>query len=228
MTVPHGPAVLLAAAGLVVLAACGTSKPQTFHPAGSAPGGPAGTPSAVAGHGYAAAVHLVYQTPLPSGPRARQVVLADQAFWQAFYHALYSHGRDMSYLSDVAKAHGGTASRSGATLHAGGSYGLSYLANDVSSYRAGDRGIKGTVLFSDTSVGPDPAGNGGWDVSGCVDDAQLPDTSSSGRVLPVTGSAGDHYYYQTDTLVSQHGRWLMANWTLVAQYPQGKAQQCKP
>jgi hypothetical protein len=61
-----------------------------------------------------------------------------------------------------------------------------------------------------------------------VDDARLPDTSSSGRVLAVTGSASDHYFYQTDTLVSRHGRWLMADWTLVAQYPQGKAQQCMP
>jgi len=217
---------VLAAAGLVALAACGTSKPQTFHPQG-APATASSTPSA-ASHGFAAAVHLIYQTPLPSDPRARQVVLADQAFWRAFYRALYSRGRNESYQSDIARAHGGTVRKNGATVHTGGSYGLSYLANDVARYRAQDRGIAGTVVFSSTSARPDPSVSGGWDVSGCVNDVQLPDTSSSGRVLAITGSASQHYYYQTDTLVSQHGRWLVANWTLVAQYPQGKAQQCKP
>ena len=225
MRVRPAPAALLAAAGVTVLAACGSSKPQTFHPEGTVASPPAAPSTASR---YAAAVHLLYQTPLPSSPPQRQVALADQAFWRAFYHALYSHGRDTSYLSDIAGARGRVVTKDGATIRTGGSYGLSYLASDVSRYRSENRGIEGTVLFSGTSVEPDPSVKGGWEVSGCVDDARLPDTSGSGRVLAVTGPPGDHYYYQTDVLVNRNGRWLVADWTLVAEYPQGKAQQCKP
>jgi len=219
------PAVLLVAAVTIVLTACGGGQVQTFHPAGAqiaanGSGGPAAT-------GFAAAVHVEFQTPLPSQPAQAQAVRGDQAFWVAFFRTLYSHGRNLGYLSDVAKAHGQTVTQGGATLTTGGSYGLSYLANDVANYRAKDHGITGTVVFSDTTVAPDPADPGDWDVSSCVNESQLPDTGSTGQVLPSTESQSQEYYYQTDLLTrGSGGRWLVADWDLVAQYPEGKAEQC--
>jgi hypothetical protein len=220
------PAVLLAAAGLAALAACGSGQPQTFHPAGAQIAAK-GSGAQSGGSGFAASVHLEFQAPLPAQPVRAQVMKADQAFWLAFFRALYSHGTDLAYLSDVARAHGQTVTRGGATLTTGGSYGLSELANDVTNYRAKDHGIEGTVIFSDTTVTPDRAAPGEWDVSGCVNESQLPDTSSSGQVLPNTGSQGQYYYYQTDVLSrGSDGRWLLAAWNLVDQYPAGKALQC--
>lgn len=219
------PAVLLAVAGLVALAACGSGQPPTFHPAGAqivANG--AGQSGA---SGFAASVHLEFQTPLPARPVQAQVVRADQAFWLAFFRALYSHGTDLAYLSDIARAHGQKVTRGGATLTTGGSYGLSELASDVTSYRTKNHGIEGTVIFSHTTVKPDRAAPGEWEVSSCVNESQLPDTNSSGQVLPNTGSQGQYYYYQTDVLSKgSGGRWLLADWNLVDQYPAGKALQC--
>jgi|SRR5579859_870735 len=219
------PAVLLAVAGLVALAACGSGPPQTFHPAGAqiAVNGGAQTGAS----GFAASVHVEFQTPLPARPVQAQVVQADQAFWLAFFQALYSHGKDLAYLSDIARAHGPTVTRGGATLTTGGSYGLSELAGDVTNYRAKNHGIEGTVIFSDTTVKPDRAAPGEWDVSSCVNESQLPDTNGSGQVLPNTGSQSQYYYYQTDVLSKgSGGRWLLADWNLVDQYPEGKALQC--
>lgn len=214
---------LFVASGAVVLAACASGKPATFHPEGGVPPVASSAPATPAS-GFASAVHLEWETALPSSEPQRQVMQADEAFWLAFYHTLYTHGRDQGYLADVAKAQGRTVTKNGATFRAG-SYGLSYLAGDVVRYRQQNHGIQGTVVFSDTTIAPDPGNRGAWDVSGCVNDSKLPDTKA-GRVLRVTGGAHDHYYYQTDELVKQHGRWLLANWTLVAQYPEGKAQQC--
>jgi hypothetical protein len=219
------PAVLLAAAGLIALAACGSGQPPTFHPAGAqiAVNGAARSGAS----GFAASVHLEFQTPLPAQPVQAQVVKADRAFWLAFFKALYSHGTDLAYLSDIARAHGHTVTRGGATLTTGGSYGLSELADDVTNYRAKNHGIEGTVIFSDTTITPDRVTRGEWDVSSCVNESQLPDTNSSGQVLPTTGSQGQYYYYQTDVLSKgPGGRWLLADWNLVDQYPAGKALQC--
>lgn len=219
------PAVLLAAAVLVTLAACGPGQPQTFHPAGAQIAVNGGAQSGASG--FAASVHLEFQTPLPAGPVQAQVIKADQAFWLAFFRALYSHGTDLSYLSDIARAHGQKVTRGGATLTTGGSYGLSQLASDVTNYRDKNHGIEGTVIFSGTTVKPDRADPGEWDVSSCVNESQLPDTNSSGQVLPNTGSQGQYYYYQTDVLAKgSGGRWLLADWNLVDQYPEGKALQC--
>jgi hypothetical protein len=216
------PVVLLAAAGLAALAACGSGQPQTFHPAGAKIAA-----NEEEGAGFAAFVHLEFQTPLPSDPVQAQVVKADQGFWLAFFQALYSHGRDLGYLSDIARAHGHKVTRGGATLTTGGSYGLSQLADDVTSYRTKNHGIEGTVIFSDTTIAPDPTFPGEWEVSSCVNESQLPDTTGSGQVLPDTGSQGQYYYYQTDVLSKgSGGRWLLADWNLVDQYPAGKALQC--
>lgn len=221
------PAVLLAAVVTIVLTACGGGGPApTFHPAGAEIAGDGSGGSAATG--FAAAVHVEFQTPLPGQAVQAQAVRGDQAFWVAFFRALYSHGRNLGYLSDVAKAHGQTVTQGGATLTTGGSYGLSYLANDVANYRAKNHGIAGTVVFSDTTVTPDHTDPGDWDVSSCVNESQLPDTDSSGQVLSsATESQGQEYYYQTDLLTrGSGGRWLVANWDLVAQYPEGKAEQC--
>jgi hypothetical protein len=180
--------------------------------------------------GYSSDVQFVYETPLPSDPQQSQIELADRTFWQAFDLALYSRGKDKRYLSDVAKSSPQTITVNGATLHTSGtSYGLSYLANDVARYRSENHGIKGSVVFSATSVSPDPSASGKWNVSSCVNDSQLFDTDSSGSMLPATGSSNVHYYYQTDLLTQgTGGRWLVADWKLVAEYPAGEAKQCKP
>jgi hypothetical protein len=48
-------------------------------------------------------------------------------------------------------------------------------------------------------------------------------------MLPATGSPNVHYYYQTDVLTQgAGGRWLVADWKLVDEYPTGEAKQCKP
>jgi hypothetical protein len=220
-----GGVIALAAAVLVILAACGSGPPPTFHPAGAQIAVNGGAQSGASG--FAASVHLEFQTPLPTRPVPAQVVKADQAFWVAFFRALYSHGTNLSYLSDIAKAHGQKVTRGGATLTTGGSFGLSELASDVTSYRAKKHGIEGTVIFSDTTVTPDRAVPGEWDVSSCVNESQLPDTNSSGQVLPNTGSQAQYYYYQTDVLSKgSGGRWLLAAWNLVDQYPEGKALKC--
>jgi hypothetical protein len=220
------PAVLLAVAGLTVLAACGGGQAQAFHPDGAQIAA-AGRGSASPTTGFAANVHVVFETPLPSQQVQAQVVKADQAFWLAFFYTLYSHGKNEGYLADIAKAHGPTVSQGDGTLTTGGSYGLSYLANDVTNYRNQNHGIQGTVVFSDTAVAPDQSASGEWDVSSCVNESQLPDTNASGQALPLTGSQDQEYYYQTDVLArGSDGRWLLADWDLVDQYPEGKAQQC--
>jgi hypothetical protein len=223
---------VFAALGLSVVAACGGSTPQTFHPGGIAPSSvPQPTlPSLANAGGYSADVQFVYQSPLPSDPQQSQIELADRAFWQAFDLALYSRGKDQRYLSDIAKSSPQTITVNGATIHTSGtSYGLGYLANDVATYRSENHGIKGAVVFSATSIRPDPSSSAKWDVSSCVNDSQLLDTDSSGSMLPAAGSPNAHYYYQTDVLTQgTGGRWLVADWKLVDEYPAGEAKQCKP
>ena len=101
-------AALFAGTLLATLAACGSPKPGTFHPAGTALSGntflPASPGSGTGGltwPSFGSDVHIVMPSALPGAAREKQAVITAEDFLLAFVYAEYRGGRDQRWASYV-------------------------------------------------------------------------------------------------------------------------------
>ena len=99
---------LLAGTLLATLAACGSPKPGTFHPEGTALSGNTFLPaSPAAGSGgltwppFGSDVHIVMPSWLPGSGREKQAVITAKDFLLAFLYAEYKGSRDQRWTSYV-------------------------------------------------------------------------------------------------------------------------------
>jgi hypothetical protein len=198
----------------LALAACGTNATGQFHPAGSAPAAPTGSPApTLASFPLPSSVHINFDTPLPLDPVQAKAVVTDEDFQLAYYYSLYSQGKDQRFAPYIASR----------TV-------LFSVQADVAQSAAKQESITGTVRFFNTTVQPTLGARGDLTVSSCGDDTQLLNTSgSTGQVVPDHTTPPDHHYFlQSDTYFPRNG----GNWGLVAialtYYPQGSAKECKP
>ena len=99
---------LLAGTLLATLAACGSPKPGTFHPAGTALSGntfllasPASGSGGLSWPPFGSDVHIVMPSWLPGAAREKQAVITAKDFLLAFLYAEYKGGRDQRWTSYV-------------------------------------------------------------------------------------------------------------------------------
>jgi hypothetical protein len=98
-----GAGIAVAAVAGLLAAACGTSKPAVFHPAGAeaatAPSSSApGSASRVAGLLFPPGYTVDFSTPLPASASKRSVIRALEDQQAAFRYALYVKAGDDQYL----------------------------------------------------------------------------------------------------------------------------------
>ena len=212
----RGVTVVLAVACLLATAGCGGSSgapAAAFTPAGPAsPTSPA-SPSAAAGgsgqSGFAASVHLSFDTPV-SGTGVHRAVLAGyQAYVRSFWYAVYTNGHNHAYTSHL----GGNA--------------LTFLHQTIRYNIKHHLTIRGTARYFDTSVGRVFLGKGA-ELTSCVDVSQFHDVSTK------TGkTVGDVFprrfmRYLEDVALGQQpgGGWLVSH---TENFPasESRAAQCR-
>lgn len=207
---------LLAGTLLATLAACGSPKPGTFHPAGTAlsgntflPASPASGADGLTWPPFGSDVHIVMPSWLPGTARENQAVITAKDFLLAFLYADYKGGRDQRWTSYVSG--GGVRDALKSTLAAPGITTQSF---------------RGTIRFSHMRAFPDPVNKGSVDVSECFDNSHSENTSlATGKVVPDRTPADQHYYLNTDVLARQGG-WHVVSVYPVTYYP--RAKECGP
>jgi len=210
-------AALLAGTLLATLAACGSPKPGTFHPGGTALSGNTFLPaSPAAGSGgltwppFGSDVHIVMPSWLPGSGREKQAVITAKDFLLAFLYAEYKGSRDQRWTSYVSG--GGVLDGLKSTLG----------APDITT-----QSFRGTIRFSHIRAFPDPSLNGDIDVSECFDNSHSENTSlATGKIVPDRTPADQHYYLNTDVLARHQGEWHVVSVYPVIYYP--RAKECGP
>lgn len=207
-------AAVAAASALALLAsACGSSAPQSFHPAGKISSAP-GPGASLVHFPFPPDIHIEFQTPLPSDPQQAAVVTTDRNFQLAFYYAQYTQGKDTrfnNYIAPIATA----VAR--------------VVQSNVAPYAVDHKTIRGTLRFYDTTVQPVPGAPHNMTVTSCVDDSKLPDINArTGRPIPGSPPPSSYYTLESDAFKPMGaGKWgLIAITTQV--YPQGNSRECKP
>lgn len=211
-------AALLAATGALVVA-CGTASPGTFHPGGTASAGaadPGGSGSAPSGRladlawpPFGGNVHIVMPGYLPAQSSEVPAAISAKDFLLAFLYAEYRGGQDDSWTSYVS----GTA--------------LAGLKSTLAAPDVTSESFTGTIRFSHMRAFADPTTAGTVDVSECFNNADSNNTDLvTGKVIPDTTPADQHYYLNTDVLASHSGHWKVVSVYPVVYYPQAK--ECKP
>lgn len=216
---PHRAGVALAAPILLLAAACGSQRVGVFHPAGvlaaASPTASAAAPSNVPDP-FPGKVRFEFDPPptSPSPFTRGQAALAsrDRDFILAYYDAIYTRGRNTSYLSYIADS-GVTAS----------------VQTAVTEHVDAAQGFAGVDKHFDTTVTQPSDLPGDLDVNYCVDEAGLQYTDiATGQLLGNGSNSGQLYYYETDTFAkSRHGVWGLVG-MLITPYPTGSARECKP
>lgn len=210
-------AAALIGAGLLTVAACGSSgsgTTATFHPQGSipatAPGAPNGSATSFIMPAFGKNVHVKMTNWLPSDASQAQAVLTDKDYELAYLYAEYTSGQDTSWTGYVSP-----------TMQTEAQTALSQP--DVTG-----ESFTGTVGIFDMSVLPDPTVHGYLDVSACFDNAQASNTSAqTSKVIPDTTPPDQHYYRFTDQLAKDSaGQWKVISDLPRIYYPQAK--ECKP
>ena len=208
---------LLAGTLLAALAACGSPKPGTFHPAGTAlsgntflPASPAAGPGGLAWPPFGSGVHIVMPSRVPGTARADRAVTTAKDFLLAFLYAEYKGGRDQRWTSYVSG--GGVLDGLKSTLG----------MPDITT-----QSFRGTVRFSHMRAFQDPSLKGDIDVSECFDNSHSENTSlATGKIVPDHTPADQHYYLNTDVLARQQGAWHVVSVYPVIYYP--RAKECGP
>jgi hypothetical protein len=203
---------LLAGILLATLAACGSPKPGTFHPAGSTLGP---SPSSAVHQ----AVHLAGPTPfpgkltfqfdaLPANPRQAALVSTDRQWQYDYYDAIYTrnvHGSYTSYL-------GHTSTRP-------------TVISEVTLAVAAHRGYAGVVRYFGTTVTPVASYPGEMSVNYCVDESGMHRTNI--RTGRVTGPTSPPYYVEHDWFAKgPHGRWRVVGTQVIPYSPGSPAKEC--
>jgi hypothetical protein len=210
-------AAALIGAGLLTVAACGSSgsgTTATFHPQGSipatAPGASNGSATSFIMPAFGKNVHVKMTNWLPSDTSQAQAALTDKDYALAYLYAEYTSGKDTSWTGYVSP-----------TMQTEAQAALSQP--DVTG-----ESFTGTIGIFDMSVLPDPTVHGYLDVSACFDNAQAANTSAqTGKVIPDTTPPAQHYYRFTDQLAKDSaGQWKVISDLPRIYYPQAK--ECKP
>lgn len=194
-------------------AACGSSAPQAFHPAGK----PSATPSKSAATGqfpFPADIHIEFQSAPPMDPRQSAVLATDRNFQLAFYYAQYTQGKDTrfnDYIAPIARA-----------------VAMSVQSN-VAPYIVDHKTIRGTLRFYRTTVEPVDGAPQNMTVTNCVDDSRLPDINArTGERIVGSPAPSSYYTLESDAFKPLGG----GKWGLIAitthVYPQGQSKECKP
>jgi hypothetical protein len=208
---------LLAGILLATLAACGSPKPGTFHPGGTAlsgntfrPASPAAGSGALTWPPFGSDVHIFMPSWLPGSGREKQAVITAKDFLLAFLYAEYKGSRDQRWTSYVSG--GGVLDGLKSTLG----------APDITT-----QSFRGTIRFSRMRAFPDPSLNGDIDVSECFDNSHSENTSlATGKIVPDHTPADRHYYLNTDVLARHQGEWHVVSVYPVIYYP--RAKECGP
>jgi hypothetical protein len=208
---------LLAGTLLAALAGCGSPKPGTFHPAGTALSGNTFLPaSPTSGAGgltwppFGPGVHIVMPSRVPGTARANQAVTTAKDFLLAFLYAEYKGGRDQRWMSYVSG--GGVLDGLKSTLG----------MPDITA-----QSFRGTIRFSHMRAFTDPSLKGDIDVSECFDNSRSENTSlGTGKIVPDHTPADQHYYLNTDVLARQQSAWHVVSVYPVIYYP--RAKECGP
>jgi hypothetical protein len=208
---------LLAGTLLAALAGCGSPKPGTFHPAGTAlsgntflPASPASGPGGLTWPPFGSGVHIVMPSWVPGTARANQAVTTAKDFLLAFLYAEYKGGRDQRWTSYVSG--GGVLDGLKSTLG----------MPDITT-----QSFRGTIRFSHMRAFPDPSLKGDIDVSECFDNSHSENISlATGKIVPDHTPADQHHYLNTDVLARQQGAWHVASVYPVIYYP--RAKECGP
>jgi len=208
---------LLAGILLAALAGCGSPKPGTFHPAGTALSGntlrPASPDPGAGGltwPPFSSDVHIVMPSRLPGTARQNQAVITAKDFLLAFLYAQYKGGRDQRWTSYVS-----------------GSGVLDGLKSTLGAPGTTTQSFRGTIRFSHMRAFPDPSLKGDIDVSECFDNSHSENTSlATGKVVPDHTPADQHYYLNTDVLARHQDGWHVVSVYPVIYYP--RAKECGP
>ncbi len=101
-------------------------------------------------------------------------------------------------------------------------------ANVAQNFAKHER-IRGTLRIFNTSVSQVAGAPNDMAVTFCGDNSELASVSAqTGKVVPDSTPANDHYFSQTDSYIPAKG----GKWGLVAIsttfYPSGQARECKP
>ena len=208
----------LALSGLCAVAACGSQSgggsSGTFQPSGSMAGQASAAASGAAGSvtmpAFGKDVHIDLTTWAPPSASQAQAVLTDKNYELAFLYAEYTGGQDTAWTSYVSST---MQTEAQATLSQA----------DVTS-----ESFIGTIRIFDMTAVTDPTVPADLDVSACFDNAQSSNTSrATGKVIPDTGSADQHYYRYTDQLAKDSsGDWQVVSDLPAIYYP--RAKECKP
>ena len=204
--------------GMCAVAACGSQSgggsSGTFQPSGSMAGQASAAASGAAGAvtmpAFGKDVHIDLTTWAPSSASQAQAVLTDKNYELAFLYAEYTGGQDTAWTSYVSS-----------TMQTEAQSTLSQA--DVTS-----ESFIGTIRIFDMTAVTDPTVPADLDVSACFDNAQSSNTSrATGKVIPDTGSADQHYYRYTDQLAKDSsGDWQVVSDLPAIYYP--RAKECKP
>jgi hypothetical protein len=213
-------AAALIGAALLAVTACGsggTGTTATFHPEGSMPASAPSAPDAPGGSGtsfvmpaFGKNVHVEMTNWLPSAASQAQAVLTDKDYELAYLYAEYTSGQDTSWTGYVSP-----------TMQ-------TEVQTALSQPDVTGESFTGTIGFFDMSAVTDPTVGGYLDVSACFDNAESSNTSAqTGKVIPDTTPAAEHYYRYTDQLAKNSaGEWKVVSDLPRIYYPQAK--ECKP
>jgi hypothetical protein len=206
---------LLAGILLATLAACGSPKPGTFHPAGAAlsgntlPASAAPRADGLTWPPFGSGVHIIMPSWLPRRPAADQAVITAKDFLLALLYAEYRGNRDQRWTAYVS---GNVLDGLKSTLD----------VPDITT-----ESFRGTIRFSHLRVFADPTLKDDIDVSECFDNARSENTSLvTGKIIPDHTPADQHYYLNTDVLARRGGRWHVVSVYPVIYYP--RAEECGP
>jgi hypothetical protein len=208
---------LLAGVGVLVVA-CGSAPPATFHPGGANPAGAgdvAGPSSSrlaqtasqrVTWPPFGSNVHVIMPAWLPAARSEVPAVITAKNFLLAFLYAEYKGSRDHRWAIYV------TGQVSGA------------LAADLSQPGVTTESFTGTIRFSQMRAFPDPSMAGAVDVSECFSNARSANVGlHTGHVIPDTTPPDQRHYRNTDVLTADRaGHWHIVSVYPVIYYPQAK------
>ena len=208
--------VTLIGAALFGVAACasgGGSKPATFHPGGTMAGASAAAPAgagSVTMPPFGKNVHVDMTAWKPADPSQAQAVLTDKNYELAYLYAEYTGGADQSWTSYVNQNM------------------QTEVQQAMTQPGIAGESFTGTIRFFDMQVFADPTVAGDLDVSSCFDNAQSDNTDQkTGKVIPSTVPAAQHYYRYTDQLAKDSS----GSWKVIADLPPvyyPRAKECKP
>ena len=205
----------------VVLAGCSATQSTTtapFKPEGGGSSAPSSSSdpasnvsaSSVVMPPFGSNAHMIMTSAVPSNASWAAAAIADKNFRLEFLYSEYTSGQNAGWENYV---------------------GSSFSSQVQSALAASDvttESFTGTIRWFDLSVFKDPSATSDVDVAMCFDNAQTTNTQKgTGKALPDTGSADQHYERITDQLAQDSS----GQWQVVGQYPAvyyPRAKECKP